>query len=194
MSTLARARRISSAILLAALIVVGAVAGAFKAAEPLLIVRTSLEPADVIVVLGGDGPSRARRAAALYRGGAAPKVLVTGIDDCGSIRDYMVDFGVPVDAIQIECASRSTWENAVFSAPMLAALGARSAILVTSWFHTRRALAVFRQVVPQLEWMSAPVERGESYRHMIRNGGGLMVLAEYVKIGWYFLRYDVRAF
>jgi hypothetical protein len=42
--------------------------------------------------------------------------------------------------------------------------------------------------------MSAPVERGESYRHMIRNGGGLMVLAEYVKIGWYFLRYDVKAF
>ena len=194
MSRFARVRRISSAILLTMLVVIGVVVGAFKAAEPLLVVRTSLEPADVIVVLGGDGPSRARRAAALYRGGAAPKVLVTGIDDCRSIRDYMVDGGVPADAIQIECASRSTWENAVFSAPLLAAMGARSAILVTSWFHTRRALAVFQQVLPEIEWMSAPVERGESYRHMIRNGGGLMVLAEYAKIGWYYLRYDVRAF
>jgi uncharacterized SAM-binding protein YcdF (DUF218 family) len=189
-----RVRRICVAIMLAVLASSAAVAVAFKAAEPLLLVRTSVEPADVIVVLGGDGPDRARQAARLYRKGAAPRVLVTGIGDCESIRRYMVDSGVPRDVIQVECASRSTWENAVFSAPLLAAMGARRAILVTTWFHTRRALACFRQVVPQLEWMSAPVERGQSYRQMLRSHRGVSVLEEYVKIGWYSLRYGVAAF
>lgn len=190
----ARIRRICAAIVLVALASSGVVAAALKAAEPLLLVRTSLEPADVIVVLGGDGPSRAWRAAALYREGAAPKVLVTGIGDCDSIRRHMVRSGVPWEVIQVECASRNTWENAVFSAPILTALGARRAILVTSWFHTRRALASFRQVSPQLEWMSVPVERDESYRRLIHNRRGLMVLKEYLKIGWYSLRYGVTAF
>ncbi len=75
---------------------------------------------------------------------------------------------MPREAIQIECAAQNTWENAEFSAPILTAMGARRAILVTSWYHTRRALACFRLVLPQLEWMSAPVERSESYRQMIR--------------------------
>jgi uncharacterized SAM-binding protein YcdF (DUF218 family) len=191
---LARIRRISAAILLVLLVGGAAVAAAFKAAEPLLIVRTAVEPADVIVVLGGDGPSRAWRAAALYREGLAPRVLVTGIGDCGSIRDLMVQSGVPPEVIETECAARSTWENARFSAPMLTAMGARRAILVTSWFHTRRALACFRQVMPQLEWMSVPVERSEAYRRMVQSHRGAMVLAEYVKIGWYFLRHGVDAF
>ncbi|MGO4126574.1 YdcF family protein [Inquilinus sp. YAF38] len=180
--------------MLVALVSGGAVAAAFKVSEPLLVVRTALGPADVIVVLGGDGPARAWQAAGLYRQGAAPKVLVTGFGDCENIRRYMMDQGVPGDVIQIECAARSTWENAVFSAPLLSAMGARHAILVTSWFHTRRALACFRQLVPQVEWMSVPVERGESYRQMLGNHHGLSVLAEYVKIGWYSVRYGVVAF
>jgi uncharacterized SAM-binding protein YcdF (DUF218 family) len=183
------------AIALAVLVSGAAVAAAFKASEPLLLVRTSVEPADVIVVLGGDGPSRARQAASLYREGAAPRVLVTGIGDCENIRRYMVDAGVPWGVIQVQCAARNTWENAVFSAPLLAAMGARRAILVTTWFHTRRALACFRQVVPQMEWMSVPVERKEAYREMmLGNQRGRMVLAEYLKIGWYSLRYGVVAF
>lgn len=189
-----RIRRICAVIMLISLTSGVAFAAAFKAAEPLLLVRTSLEPADVIVVLGGNGPSRARHAAALYRQGVAPRVLVTGVGDCESIRSHMVDRGVPRNVIQVECASQNTWENAVFSAPMLTAMGARRAVLVTSWFHTRRALACFRQVLPQLEWMSAPVERSESYRQMIREDGGLMVLKEYTKIAWYSLRYGVIAF
>lgn len=190
----ARIRRICVAIMLISLTSGLAVAAAVKVSEPLLLVRTPLEPADVIVVLGGSGPNRAWRAAALYRQGIAPRVLVTGIGDCESIRGHMVDSGVPQEAIQIECAAQNTWENAEFSGPMLTAMGARRAILVTSWYHTRRAIACFRLVLPQLEWMSAPVERSESYRQMIRDDGGLMVLKEYLKIAWYSLRHGIKAF
>lgn len=190
----ARIRRIYVAIMLVLLASGVTIVAAVKVSEPLLLVRSHLEPADVIVVLGGSGPSRAWRAAALYRQGLAPRVLVTGIGDCASIRSHMVEEGVPREVIQIECAAQNTWENAEFSAPILTAMGARRAILVTSWFHSRRALACFRQVLPQLEWMSAPVERGESYRQMIRDDGGRMVLKEYLKLAWYSLRYGVIAF
>lgn len=190
----ARFRRICVAIMLISLTGGVAVAAAVKVSEPLLLVRTPIEPADVIVVLGGSGPYRAWHAAALYRQGVAPRVLVTGVGDCESIRSHMVDSGVPREAIQIECAAQNTWENAEFSAPMLTAMGARRAVLVTSWFHSRRALACFRQVLPQLEWMSGPVGRTESYREMMRDDGGLMVLKEYAKIAWYSVRYGITAF
>ena len=191
---ISRIRRIVVAVVLAAFVGAVALAAALKASEPLLVIRTPIKPADVIVVLGGDGPARAWKAAGLYRSGAAPRVLVTGTGDCQDIRHLMMNEGVPGDVIQVECASRNTWENATLSAPRLAAMGAQSGILVTSWFHTRRALACFRQVVPQMEWMSAPVERGESYRQMIGRRDGVALLAEYVKIGWYSVRYGVAAF
>jgi uncharacterized SAM-binding protein YcdF (DUF218 family) len=164
---------------------------AIEEAEPLLTVRTPVEAADVIVVLGGDGPRRAWRAAEIYRTGVAPRVLVTGAGDCAGIRDLMVQAGVPAGSIELECASHTTWENAVFSTPLLAAMDARRAILVTSWFHTRRALATFALVMPQIDWMSAPVEPSGSIWQILGGDDGPAVAKEYAKIGWYSVRYGI---
>ena len=183
--------RLGGLILLAC---AGLVVTALAAAEPILLVRTPDATADVIVVLGGDGPRRAWRAAEIYRTGAAPQVLVTGAGDCTGIRDLMVQAGVAADAIRLECASHSTWENAVFSAPLLAAMGARRAIIVTSWFHTRRALATFARVMPQMEWMSMPVEPVGSIWEMLEGQDGSAIVKEYAKIAWYSARYGVAAF
>ena len=117
---------------------------AMALAEPILTVHTPVFAADVIVVPGGDGPLRAARAAALYHTRAAPRVLVTGSGDCLGIRDLMVAANVPGAEITVECAARDTWENATRSAPLLNGMNARSAILVTNWFHSRRALGCFR--------------------------------------------------
>jgi len=165
----------------------------FLAAEPLLLVRSPAAKADVIVVLGGDGPRRAWRAAALYRAGVAPRVLVTGDGDCTFIRATMIASGVPAAAITIECASRNTWENAAFSAPMLARMDARSAVLVTSWFHTRRALACFRESSPRIRFASAPVGPELPFWKVAADPDSGRVLLEYVKIGWYALRYGIVA-
>lgn len=186
-------RRISRAAVLFVFVGAAVVTVAIKAAEPLLLVRTSFEPADVIVVPGGDGPRRAWRAAEIYRAGAAPLVLVTGFGDCGDIRDLMVRDGVPADVIQVECAALSTWENATFSAPLLATMGARRAILVTSWFHSRRALATFRRVMPRLRLISTPAEPTQSFWDVLRSDEGPAVMKEYAKIGWYFVRYGVNS-
>lgn len=165
----------------------------FLAAEPLLLVRSPPGRADVIVVLGGDGPRRAWRAAALYRAGVAPRVLVVGDGDCTAIRDIMVQSGVPAGAFTLECASRNTWENAAFAAPILARMGAQRVVLVTSWFHTRRALACFRQAAPHLGFLSAPVPPDPLLWRMAVDPNGSRILLEYVKIGWYALRYGVIA-
>lgn len=184
-------RRLAAAAVIAVLAYGAVVAVGLRSAETLLFVRTERQPADVIVVLGGDGPPRAAQAAALYRAGAAPRVLVSGGGDCADIRRLIAEAGVPMEVIQIECASRNTWENALFSAPILSAMGARRAILVTSWFHSRRALACFERTAPQLEWMSAPVEPGGSVWQMMGRSDGLWVMKEYVKLGWYSLRYGI---
>lgn len=112
---------------------------------------------DVILLLGyparKDGrPSpilreRIGKAAELYRKGAAPLILCTG----GAVRNThieadvmareLVRLGVPEDRILRETAARSTWENLLFSREILRESGLRTAVLVTSRWHLRRASA-----------------------------------------------------
>ena len=141
----------------------------------------------MILVLGGDGPPRAERAAQLYRERVAPLVLVTGSGDCLSIRALMAEAGVPMRAIEVECASRSTWENAKLSAPLLRKLDARSVVLVTSWFHTRRALGCFQLELPGIRWMSAPVGSPTPILGYGSQNDRGAVLQEYLKLTLYIL-------
>lgn len=158
-------------------------------AEPLLTVRDQIAAADAIVVLGGDGPARAAWAAALWHKGAAPRILVSGDDDCRAIADAMIADGVDAAAISLECQSRTTWENAERSAPILARLHVRRAILVTSWFHSRRALASFEAHAPGVRWLSVPVERSEGWWCLAAGPDGRALLKEFPKTLWYWVRH-----
>lgn len=108
---------------------------------------------DVIFVLGGgmeyDGrlhPSSQERvgaAAALYRGGVAPRVHITGggwTDDGPKSALQMAllaqDLGVPAAAITTEVHARSTLQNALFSQPFLAAED--RLVLVSTSLHLSR--------------------------------------------------------
>lgn len=149
--------------------------------DPLLTVRSPPEHADIIVVLGGDGPPRADRAAELYRSGLASRLLVSGDGDCRDIAGQMVRSGVAPQAIEIECASRSTAENASFSAPLLRAAHIRKAILVTSWYHSRRAMETFESEMPEIKWLSIPVEPDGSSISIAASEEGLQLNKEYPK-------------
>jgi uncharacterized SAM-binding protein YcdF (DUF218 family) len=111
--------------------------------------------ADVLVVMGGT-PDRAVRAAELFKQGAAPKVLVSGLGDNASNRKLLEQNGVTNTAIILENKSHTTRENAEFSIPMLRALGARRVIIVTSWYHSRRALMCFEHYAPDIQFYSRP--------------------------------------
>src|SRR5690606_2588979 len=56
--------------------IIAVLAGLLAAAEPMPVACTPVGEADIIIVLGGAGPPRAARAAALHHAGIAPLVLV----------------------------------------------------------------------------------------------------------------------
>jgi uncharacterized SAM-binding protein YcdF (DUF218 family) len=129
----------------------------------------------------------------LFESGAAPHVLVTGDGDCKDIQNILISRGVPSAAISIECESRNTMENAEFSAAIMKRMGVHRAILVTSWYHLRRALGSFRKADPGVEFLpESPIE-DRTLWHLAWNGDGSRIAAEYAKIGWYLLRYGVRS-
>lgn len=157
-------------------------------ADTFLSVRTPATKADIIVVLGGDGPSRAAQAALLWHAGMAPKILISGDGDCTWIRKSLVELGVNSRSITIECKSANTWENALFSAPILYRMQVRDAILVTSWFHSRRALGSFERISSNIHWISLPVEPRVSNWQIAIGPDGIQIFKEYPKSLWYMLR------
>ncbi|PRD51756.1 YdcF family protein [Phyllobacterium myrsinacearum] len=157
-------------------------------ANTLLSARSPATQADIIVILGGDGPARAAQAARLWQAGMAQKILITGDGDCYWIRKSLIDFGVGAGSITVECQSRNTWENALFSSPILQRMQVRKAILVTSWFHSRRALNSFRQIAFNIQWQSVPVEPDVPIWRIAVEQDGVQIFKEYPKSLWYMLR------
>jgi uncharacterized SAM-binding protein YcdF (DUF218 family) len=147
---------------------------------------------DVLVVLGGGSMERVGRAVELFQAGAAPKIICTGLGDCESNKRELVAAGVPESAVGTECASHNTYQNAKYTAPLLRQLGARRVILVTTWYHSRRALASFRHCAPDLEFFSRPSYLGYDSpdRAVVRN----YMRLEYPKLLGYWVVHGVGPF
>ena len=142
----------------------------------------TLPDADIVVVLGGgmwastngatayaDMNSAADRiwhASRIYRELAKrskpPKVVLSGNQSRLSSVPLIMELGVPECDIIVDDESRNTEENALFSSAELDKLPSpsseRRALLVTSAWHMRRALLVFRRYAPQIETIPAPTD------------------------------------
>ena len=124
--------------------------------------------ADAIVILGGalggarpperpsfdlgGGADRVWHAAALFKAGRAPLVVLAGGNQPGAdgvqveaeaMRSMLLTLGVPAVAIRLEGQSRNTVENARLSLGLMQAAGAKRVLLVTSAMHMPRALRTF---------------------------------------------------
>ncbi len=131
---------------------------------------TTAPRAEVIVVLGGGTESadpprpmteinaagdRVLYAAKLYHQGAAPHILVSGGNlEFSSARgdtpakemaEILLLTNVPVEAIWQQTQSQNTYEDALYSARMLADQDITEIILVTSAMHMPRSLALFEK-------------------------------------------------
>lgn len=154
--------------------------------EPVLTLRDDGSKADVIVVPGGDGPPRAAQAAKLWKQGRSPLILITGDGDCLFNKQIMVRDGVNPSAIIVECGSGSTWQNASYSAPVMREIQARKALIVTNWYHSRRAIASFRAACPQMHFSSSPIGGDDGQARFPTTRADIELVAkEYVKLGWY---------
>ncbi|QOZ81602.1 MULTISPECIES: YdcF family protein [Chromobacterium] len=154
-----------------------------------LPVEAPLAKADWIVVLGGESGQRVIGAAELYHRGVAPRIFVSGEGDCKLIVNRLVMAGVPAPRIAYECVSRNTFQNAEQTRVSLQAFQPKRALLVTSWYHSARALTTFRQVWPEVNWGMHFVYPGNDLYHTLAVNEAGAVLSEYVKTLVYSVRY-----
>jgi uncharacterized SAM-binding protein YcdF (DUF218 family) len=115
-----------------------------------LEVADPLAKADAIVAISGDTGFRAVTAIGLWKQGYAPLLIFSGgsqdpdsVASAELMKRRAVAAGVPATAISVEGASATTEENAARVAELMSARGLRSAILVTSPYHQRRAAILF---------------------------------------------------
>jgi uncharacterized SAM-binding protein YcdF (DUF218 family) len=168
-------------------------AGLLLFPQAFLCVDSGPVKADVIIVLGGGTHERPEYAAQLFLDRAAPRILVSGAGDDEINRRILVRDGVSARDIAVENKSKTTRENASFCAPLLRAENVHSAIIVTSWYHSRRALKTFEHFAPGIKFYSRPSYY--NYKHT-RWGRDFSrrVYWEYIKLPGYWMAYGVWPF
>ncbi len=149
-------KKIRRIVVFAFVLLLALVAVAVAFPQKLLCVDSGPAQADVMVVLGGGAAERPERAAELFTNHAAPRIIVSGWGDCTINRHLLIEDGVPGKVIELETQSRTTRENAEFTVKLLREQKASRVILVTSWYHSRRALASFRHYAPEIKFYSRP--------------------------------------
>jgi uncharacterized SAM-binding protein YcdF (DUF218 family) len=129
--------------------------------------------ADVIVVLAGDkNDRRFSRGLELLHAGYAPRMLVDANSDMiffgrtpAVLEDQMIrSLELKVDQVQV-CPTQgdSTDEETRYVARCLHDDRIGSVLLVTSDFHTRRAIAIFKRRLPQYRWSIAASRDGSVF-------------------------------
>ena len=166
-------------------------AGAWVFPQQLLTVDSGPVKADALVVLGGGWPDRPERAAQLFKQGEAPKILISGFGDCASNKKLLEKEGVTTADIILEDKSSTTRENAEFSIPLLRQMGAHRVIIVTSWYHSRRALMCFEHYAPDIQFYSRPSYFAYPRAQWRPKGISGYVKSEYVKLLGYWVCYGV---
>ena len=174
-----------------------------------LVVSKPLASADAIVVMSGSSAyvERTQKAAQLYHEGRAPIVLLTDDHTRGGwssaqqrnpffverAKDELIKAGVPEDKIKVAPGiAASTRDEALILKDYVESEKIQSVLIVTSSYHSRRALLSMQQVfstkgttvgmepasaTPTAFWWLSP----EGWRTV----GG-----EYVKLIYYWFKYD----
>lgn len=170
-----------------------------------LVLPDTTGRADAIVVPGAgvtaacspnlNAIRRTLLAARLWHEGRAPFVLFSGGVPEGvgcSVAAVMADLarvaGVPSDRLLIEAGSRTTWENAMRSAPQLRQRRAQRLLLVTDRLHMARAQASFAHFGFDIERVAVPVYDGhrdnvEMLTHGVREYIGILYYRQAGRIG-----------
>ena len=120
-------------------------------------------PADVIIVLGAGIDEqglpkpmlerRLNRALALYEAGYADTIITTGaqgadepMPEALSMKRYLVERGVPEQAVVCEDASYNTKQNLAYAKIIMEERGYATALVVSSDYHLWRALSICRDL------------------------------------------------
>lgn len=181
-------------VMVGAVLMLAIAFGALVVVGHWLAVNDPLARADVIVAVSGDNGPRVETAVRLWKQGYAPLLLFSGASlDPDSVssaelmkRDAM-KLGVPANAILLEPDSTTTEENARRVAQVMNDKGLRTAILVTSPYHQRRAALLFsRSFEPAgLSFRNHPADDPDwdPDRWWMREPSRRLTLVELAKLG-----------
>ena len=135
---------------------------------------------------------RSKAAARVCKGPMA--ITVSGRGDCEINRHLLIEDGVPADVIGLETRSRTTRENAELTVKLLREQKPGRVILVTSWYHSRRALACFRHYAPEIKFYSRPSYVAYTRADWSGRRFARRVYWEYPKLFGYWIGYGVCPF
>ena len=173
-----------------------------------LVVDADLSSADAIVVLSGSSAyvERTHKAAELYREGRAPLVWLTDDHTRGGwssalqrnpyfverATDELIKSGVPAERIRIvPGVASSTRDESLIVRDYASSQGVRSVLVVTSAYHSRRALRTLRQVFAGTGTtigLQAVAATSNAWWWLQPNGWR-DVAGEYVKLIYYWFKY-----
>ncbi|MBD0326054.1 MAG: YdcF family protein [Pyrinomonadaceae bacterium] len=177
-----------------------------------LMVEVNVEQPQAIIVLSGSSAyvERTRTAAQLFADGGAPKIILTNDGEAAGWSSdeqrnpffselataELVRAGVPAENIEhVPQTVSSTYDEAVAVRDYATARGVRSLLIVTSAYHSRRALWAWRRAFSgsgvQLGIKIAPVgaETPSPCIWWLQPRGWRNVAAEYPKLIYYWFRY-----
>jgi len=209
--TTRKATRRRRFLVIAALLMLAAPLFAWGAAR-MLIVTADMQSADAIIILSGSSTyvERAARAADLYRAGRAPLVVLTndGVISGWDHREERNPFyyelsarrmqqqGVPADRITLAPGQAlGTYDESVLLRDFAVTHGLKRLLIVTSSYHSRRALWSMRRACEgsgiEVGIDSAPPgwQTPSPWLWWSKRWGWKLVVGEYVKMVYYWVKY-----
>jgi len=173
-------------------------------AEPLREDRFPQRSDAIVVFAGGVGESgqagggqqeRLKQAIDLFKAGYADRIIVSSgfvysFNEAESMRDIAIGQGVPADRIELELQARDTYENVTFVREILHRRQLTNVLLVSSPYHMRRAMLVWRKAAPEITVTPTPPPNAQFYEHT--RGASIAQIRgiawEYAAIAYYWWR------
>jgi uncharacterized SAM-binding protein YcdF (DUF218 family)/glycosyltransferase involved in cell wall biosynthesis len=148
-------------------------------ARPLFLDAPPSQADAIVVFAGGVGESgkagggaqeRLARAVELYRAKYAPVLILSSgyvysFHEADVMRAMAIDQGVPDSAIMLEQRATNTLQNVKFVDDILRDRHWTRILLVSSPYHMRRAVMVWRKQAPEVQVVPTPVEQSQFYDH-----------------------------
>lgn|SRR6185312_1550616 len=151
----------------------------------------------VLIVLGGDLTTsemlgvtsywRSVYAVFTWRAGHYETLVLSGRDLAGPMRDFVVAYGIPRNAILTEDRSRDTHENALFTSELLRH-DRRPKVLLTSDYHMFRAFHAFRKAGLEVSPLPFPDAQKRAGNRIERWSIFCLLATETARVGYYGLR------
>lgn len=172
-----------------------------------LVVEDELGKVDAIFLLGGGPFDRGNEAAKLYEAGYTKKIVCTGGQVSNLLKSLNINHveaevasinlvrnnGVPRQRVIALAEGTSTKEESVIILQYCLEQGFNKVMILSSKFHTRRVNNVFRPVLEEagidVLIRGAPSSLYDESLWWESESGLIMVNNEYVKLGYYFLKY-----